>query len=100
MVIDIVGKFARVISEAYEEYGVGKDSIVFIAGSGFAPVDDDDNYKLLFVVNPFVDGKLTKDAGITVVRKYLELLADEVSESYMAQLEKNIAEANEEATSH
>lgn len=100
MVIDIVGKFARVISEAYEEYGLDKDSIVFIAGSGFAPVDDDDNYKLLFVVNPFVDGKLTEAAGVTMARRSFELLADEVSESYMAQLEKNIAEANEEATSH
>ncbi len=92
---DIVGKFAKVNTDAYSGYDVPMDTVVVIAGSGFAPIDDDDNYKLLFVISKFVDGK-AEGHGITVARKHLNLLPDEESNKLKEQLELNLAANDQE----
>lgn len=100
MVSDIVGKFARVESDAYEEYGLVRDSIVFIAGSGFSPVDDDDNYKLLFaVVKIGEDGLPASKKGITIARKSLGVLSDESTVDMKKKLDNALAIKEAEAPS-
>lgn len=92
---DIVGKFAEINTDAYVEYDVPMGSTVVVAGSGFAPTDDDDNYKLLFVVSKFENGK-AQDHGITVARKHLNVFSDEKCKELQEQLEKNFPANNEE----
>lgn len=92
---ETVGKFARIASDAYVEYGLNRGDLVAIAGSGFAPVDEDDNYKLLFVVSKYEDGRL-EDRGTVMNRTSLELLPDEESEKLMETLKNVTQEASNE----
>lgn len=92
MVKEIVGKFGRVLGKAYEEYGLPEGGLVFISGSGFAPVDDDDNYKLLFIVLPIKDGVPSGERGVTIARKYLEVCSDEEDATHKKVMEQKFDE--------
>src|SRR5262245_40618603 len=92
MVKEIVGKFARVNSESYSEYGLPKDGLVFISGSGFAPMDDDDNYKLLFIVLPIKDGVPSGERGVTIARKDLTVCSEEEDAEFKKIMEKKFDE--------
>lgn len=91
MVIDIVGKFAKVVSDKYGEYGLEQGSTVFIAGSGFSPIDDEDNYKLLFVASLVVDGVPSTERGVTIARTSLEVLSDEENEALKTKMDEAFA---------
>lgn len=91
---DLVGKFATINSEVYSEHGLNKGDTVVIAGSGFAPIDDDDNYKFLLVSCKITDGKM-EGHGVTTLRKHLEVLPDDKCKELRELLEKNQA-SNEE----
>lgn len=96
MVNDIVGRFAHVKSDQYEKYGLDNDAVVYIAGSGFSPVDDDDNYKLLFVVTKIVDGLPDAKGGVTISRKSLNVMSDEDNDSFRKVMEQKLAQQEEE----
>lgn len=93
--MEIIGKFARIASDAYGDYGLNRGDLVAVAGSGFAPVDDDDNYKLLFVVSKYEDGRL-ENRGTVINRGSLEVLPDEESEKLMEVL-TNVIQQEQEA---
>lgn len=93
---EIVGKFARIASDAYVEYGLSRGDLVAIAGSGFAPIDEDDTYKLLFVVSKYENGKL-EDRGIVLNRSSLELLPDDESQKLMDEVANNVPQEATEA---
>lgn len=96
MVTDIVGRFAHITSNQYTQYGLEPGELVFIAGSGFSPVDEDDNYKLLFIVTKMNGDIPSKDNGVTISRKNLELLSDPENERYFRRMEESLAEREEE----
>ena len=96
MVTEIVGKFAHVVSDQYEKYGLTQGDLVFIAGSGFSPVDDEDNFKLLFVVSRVEDGVPVMDKGVTIARKSLEVLPDDQSNELLKNMEDTLAQRQEE----
>lgn len=101
MVTDIVGKFAHVNSDNYEEYGLTRGQLVFIAGSGFSPVDDEDTYKLLFIVAKMNGDVPSKENGVILARKNLELLPDDQNEELLNKMEANLAQEKEEGhTTH
>jgi len=85
--VNLVGKFAKVKSDKYEEYGLPEGTPVFVAGSGFSPLDDDDNYKLLFVVARLGGDNLPVAPGVTIARSSLEVLSDEDSAEYKKKME-------------
>lgn len=95
--VDIVGRFARVTSDQYEEYGLAKYDLVFVAGSGFSPVDDDDNYKLLFVVASVgVDGVPSQERGVTIARKSLDITSDDENTELLKKMEDALVQRQEE----
>lgn len=96
MVNDIVGRFAHVKSDQYEKYGLDKHAVVYIAGSGFSPVDDDDNYKLLFVVTKIVDGLPDEKGGVTISRSNLSLMSDDENDYFITVMEQKLAQQKEE----
>lgn len=87
---DLVGKFAHVLGSAYEEYGLPEGSLVFIAGSGFSPVDDDDNFKLLFIVAEVKDD-VPHGNGVTLARKSLQVVSDEENAELHNKMEEVVA---------
>lgn len=89
----MVGRFAKVVSDKYTEYGLDKGDIVFVAGSGFAPVDDDDNYKLLFVGAKVVDGVPVQDKGITLARSSLKLVSATMEKKLQGKLQRAFPKA-------
>jgi|ERR1700749_1323168 len=96
MVNDIVGKFAKVQSEGYDGFGLEEGDLVFIAGSGFSPVDEDDNYKLLFVVSKMDENGIPNSkGGITIARKSLSILSDEDCSNLRQKMENAFAEKEE-----
>lgn len=95
---DYVGKFAHILSEEYSKYGIEKGELVFVAGSGFAPIDDDDNYKLLFVVSKVTDGVPSSKKGVTIVRKNLGLLEQEENDRLLKIMESKIEEGQQKGT--
>lgn len=94
---NIVGKFARVTSDKYGEYGLAEGALVFISGSGFAPVDADDNYKLLFVVLAVKDDVPQGDHGITIARTSLEVASDEEDADLKSKMEVALVKQAEAA---
>lgn len=73
---EMIGKFATINQDGLEEHDLNKGDTVIIAGSGFTPIDDQDNYKLLFVVCKTEGGKL-QDKGTAIKRESMDLLSDE-----------------------
>lgn len=92
---EITGKFAYVVSDQYGDYGLDKGDLVFIAGSGFSPVDEDDNYKLLFVVSKIQDDVPDMSKGVTIARKSLELLSDIENQRHLERMEESLAQRQE-----
>jgi len=90
--VSLVGKFAKVNTDAYEKYDLPSGTLVFIAGSGFSPVDDDDNYKLLYVVAKVgEDGVPAGDKGVTIARKSLDVLSHEDLQNNLKKMEDALA---------
>lgn len=92
MVTDIVGKFAHINSDSYEDYGLPRGQLVFIVGSGFSPVDEDDTYKLLFIIAKMDGDVPSKERGVTIARKSLEVLPDEQSDELLNRMEESLAQ--------
>lgn len=90
--VNLVGKFAKVNSDAYEEYGLARDTSVFIAGSGFSPIDDNDTYKLLFVVAKVGPEGKPEGNGVTIARSSLDVLSDEDSVDLKQKMENALAD--------
>lgn len=97
MVKEIVGNYAYILGSSYEEYGLGEGSLVFIAGSGFSPIDEDDNFKLLFVVTKTDNGVPVGERGVTIARKSLQVCSDEEQATYKKNMEE-VLEREAEAT--
>lgn len=94
---DITKMFARVNKDGYEEFGVKAGDLVYVVGSGFAPVDDDDNYKLLFVVVSTTDGIPSGSRGITIARNSLDICSDDEQVDLNLAMEKALEREAEEA---
>lgn len=92
---DITGKFARLNTSDYEEYGIANAELVFVAGSGFYPVDDNDNFKLLFIVSQIGEDGMPSPKGTTIMRSSLELLPDDESATLLKEMEAKIAQERE-----
>lgn len=69
-----VGMFATVKDTKLSEYGVFKDSVVYVAGSFYEPQEEDPyNYRLKFVATFVKDGHIQhKERPFTVDGKRLE----------------------------
>src|SRR5574337_1766628 len=91
---NLVGKFATINGEDYKDYGLNHGDTVVIAGSGFAPIDEDDNYKFLLVVCKILGDKMD-DHGVTALKKHLDILPDDKCDELKKILEASRA-ANEE----
>ena len=94
---DITRHFARVNKDSYEEYGIKSGDLVYIVGSGFAPVDEHDNYKLLFVVVTTTDDVPSGERGITIGRESLDICSDDEQVDFNLKMEAAL-EREEAAT--
>lgn len=101
MTDSIVGKFAKVNNPNYKEYGLEDGCTVLIVGSGFAPLDEEDRYQLLFVVSKLEGDKL-KDHGVTMKRSSLTVVSEEEGKKLydLIKDQVNDKEATETKTVH
>lgn len=90
-----VGMFATIKDTKLSEYGVLKDSVVYVAGSFYEPQEDDPyNYRLKFVATFVKDGHIqAKEKPFTVDGKRLEPVNKTKQEKYDAIKEQDFGEA-------
>lgn len=85
--------FVRVIASGYEEYGLQKGEVVFVAGKIDSPVSEEDPYlfRRLFVLCGFnEEGLEVGDRGlITISGLALEPLPEEENEALIEKLLKS-----------
>lgn len=93
---DLTGQFARITTDTYVEYGLAKDALVFIAGSGFSPIDDEDNFKLLFIACP-VSNNVPQGNGTTIARANLAVCSDTENDTLRKLMEETIVATQEAA---
>ena len=89
MVIE-TNKFAKVTDSSFEEHGVAKGDIVFIAGDAMHPVSEDDPYtfrKIFIAAFTNEEGKvMAEEKGFFISGNRLELVCAELEEELQNKL--------------
>lgn len=87
-----VGKFAKMKNGSLEQYGIHKNDVLLLVGSGFVPDSKTDPYKfrMVFVGAPVIDGHIQmgdngKPNGYTVDGRNLK----KVTKAELKTLEAN-----------